>query len=1020
MGTTEPTPSNRVVILGAGRGIRGDSPSAMVRIDGSSRVLDWLLAAFDVLDDREICFVAGYKANAIEREYRNVRYLFNADWETTGPVGSLSLAPLTSRCATFVSYSDVVFRSETVRRLAQAQGDVVLAVDRRWQVRYENRGASEMQSAEKVVIRDGRIREIGQHIDRVDAHAEFAGLAMIASGSVEHVSHVLESGAVDSSATIPQLIQAVLRDGLTVTAVDVLGDWAELNAPQDLARFVLGTKAESLERLRPLVRIGHIGASCTFSHGEWSAGADAILERIATVFPGSKVIVRSSAIAEDTWSASSAGAFRSIGDVDSSDASALMSAIDEVVCSYGEPQRENQVLVQGMLEHVRMAGVAMTRTPVHLGPYYVINFDDCSSRTDGVTSGVMTELRTVYLYRGAEVRPDLPSELGILRKAIAELEQLVGYDSLDVEFAFTDGPTPTILQVRPMAVGTVQAAPDDTRIGRSLERCQGFIRDRKAPAAFLVGDSSPLNVMSDWNPAEIIGVKPRRLALSLYRYLVTDEVWAEQRASYGYRDVRPNNLIVDILGHPFVDVRVTFNSFVPATLDDRLAARLVNFYLEFLAAHPECYDKVEFDVLFTSYSFDFASRALRLASAGFNAIEIEALGEALRRITREGIARLDGDLDASHMLAHRRSSILRANLPPLERMYALLADARRIGTPAFAHLARAGFIAVDLLNSLVGVGAINEEDKDGLLASVSTVSARFRRDAASVKAGRLAWDAFVDRYGHLRPGTYDITSSRYASAPEQYLRPVVEASGDPDFEAPVLGWNDQLVSQVSARFEAEFEGMSSGGGIDFIRRAIQGREESKFEFTRNLSEALESIAEFGGAYELSTEDLSHVRIEELFALRGVPERDIPDTLQRLVHDGREAFHVTQAVCLPTQIFHENDVMCFEQHASRPNYVSRTRTLARVALLGERNATRVDIAGKIVVLPNADPGYDWIFGRGIAGLVTAYGGVNSHMAIRAAELRLPAAIGVGATLFSRLGEAKVIELDCESQAIRIVS
>ena len=38
--------------------------------------------------------------------------------------------------------------------------------------------------------------------------------------------------------------------------------------------------------------------------------------------------------------------------------------------------------------------------------------------------------------------------------------------------------------------------------------------------------------MPDWNPAEMIGTKPRPLALSLYRELITDKVWSEQRLDY--------------------------------------------------------------------------------------------------------------------------------------------------------------------------------------------------------------------------------------------------------------------------------------------------------------------------------------------------------------------------------------------------------------------------------------------------------------------------------------------------------
>ena len=36
---------------------------------------------------------------------------------------------------------------------------------------------------------------------------------------------------------------------------------------------------------------------------------------------------------------------------------------------------------------------------------------------------------------------------------------------------------------------------------------------------------------------------------------------------------------------------------------------------------------------------------------------------------------------------------------------------------------------------------------------------------------------------------------------------------------------------------------------------------------------------------------------------------------------------------------------------------------------------------IVLIENADPGYDWIFSKNIKGLITKNGGINSHMSIR---------------------------------------
>ena len=52
-------------------------------------------------------------------------------------------------------------------------------------------------------------------------------------------------------------------------------------------------------------------------------------------------------------------------------------------------------------------------------------------------------------------------------------------------------------------------------------------------------------------------------------------------------------------------------------------------------------------------------------------------------------------------------------------------------------------------------------------------------------------------------------------------------------------------------------------------------------------------------------------------------------------------------------------------------------------------------------------------------MTKYGGANSHMTIRCAELDIPAAIGVGDKKFNELlKENNQIELDCSTKNIGV--
>ena len=72
--------------------------------------------------------------------------------------------------------------------------------------------------------------------------------------------------------------------------------------------------------------------------------------------------------------------------------------------------------------------------------------------------------------------------------------------------------------------------------------------------------------------------------------------------------------------------------------------------------------------------------------------------------------------------------------------------------------------------------------------------------------------------------------------------------------------------------------------------------------------------------------------------------------------------------------------------------------------------------KIILIENADPGFDWLFNFNIKGLITKFGGANSHMAIRCNELKIPAAIGIGEKIFEEIKDKEQIILNCPLKRI----
>ena len=103
-------------------------------------------------------------------------------------------------------------------------------------------------------------------------------------------------------------------------------------------------------------------------------------------------------------------------------------------------------------------------------------------------------------------------------------------------------------------------------------------------------------------------------------------------------------------------------------------------------------------------------------------------------------------------------------------------------------------------------------------------------------------------------------------------------------------------------------------------------------------------------------------------------------------------------------------------STQPNFITDQVVVAEISLADEPS----DISGKIVCIQSADPGFDWIFSYDIAGFVTAWGGVNSHMAIRASEMNVPAIIGAGETVYKDISNAQTVRLDCGEKRFEVLN
>ncbi|MEU9885015.1 PEP/pyruvate-binding domain-containing protein [Sphaerisporangium sp. NPDC051011] len=784
--------------------------------------------------------------------------------------------------------------------------------------------------------------------------------------------------------------------------------------------IVLGTKAQTLARVRGALTTATVLDQVTVTVAQWRNDQQSVIDAVREAFPDEELIVRSSAPDEDTDTHSAAGLYASVLHVPASEIAAVTDAVEAVISSYtrrhGQDVDDFEVLIQPMLADVTASGVAFSRD-LNGAPYLVVNYSE-GKLTDTVTSGVGAVPEGVRIHHdvfAAELRPPLGAVAAIVR----ELVQLTGTE-LDVEFAVSSGHL-YVLQARPLQVGVRDRTDEDARVAAEIAQIKDAIHGQKRPRGGLCGSYGGVySTMADWNPAEMIGSHPRPLALSLYQRLITREVWREARARLGYRNPAPHQLMVTLAGHPYIDVRADLNSYLPADLDDGLCNSLVDFYLARLGRAPQAHDKIEFLVCPSVLDLDFSTHATAMAEAGFTAQEIDQLRGSLLRLSNSVIRDLRGVRSHMHyridQLPARRAELLDriGEEHPLFLADALLEDCLHFGTLPFAVAVRGTFMGVALWRSLLTTGVIDQEQHDGFLAGIETVSTRFAADLAACQHGDLPQEDFLARYGHLRPGTYDITIPSYAAAPHLYLSGVGsqhrrQAPATGVLPARVMGDIDDHLEHAGFEFDASTL-------LDFIREAQVRREGYKFEFTANLSHALDLISAFGQQHDLDAACLSWLTVEDLLACATstVTSRDT-DRLRHVAEDRRRIYQAQSLVHLPDVISGLWDVDVVTGR-SAPNFITNKTITGPAVLLAQTQLADVDLTGRIVLTTNADPGYEFLFCRNIAGLITQYGGAASHMAIRCTEIGIPAAIGCGRDIFDHLAHAGTITLDCAQQRI----
>jgi phosphohistidine swiveling domain-containing protein len=767
------------------------------------------------------------------------------------------------------------------------------------------------------------------------------------------------------------------------------------------------SKAKTLIELKKNYQNLNIPETLLFTVFEYKKNSDNVIAKIKQKFKNKKIAIRSSSATEDSPHQSMAGKFKSFLNIDSKNTTDLKNKISAVIKSYGRINNKDQFFIQNMVNKIKISGVITTRDKNTNSPYIKIEYSK-SSKSDQITSGTnIVKSFTYFKLNKKKLENKIFQKCDKLTKI---LEKIFNHP-LDIEFAISKNNKIHLLQVRPLVIIKKRNMPNEY-FQDNLKKIEKKISKLQKRHYNLYGHKAVYGVMPDWNPAEMIGIKPKNLSLSLYEELITNDVWSKQRKSLGYKDLTSHHLLINILGTPYVDVRVDFNSWIPANLNDKTSEKLVNFYINKFSQNLFLHDKIEFNIIFTCSTLDLNEKVKELKTYKFSNIQIKKLIEGLRIVTNNTINNFNKTKKNLEILQIKNKQINDSSLYIIDKIYWLLEDCKKYGTFTFAGAARSGFIAIEILESMVRNKIINITEKNKFLNSIETISSTISKDY--IKLEKLE---FIKKHGHVRPNMYDINSKNYKEGFSQYFSK--KSQNQKIKPKQKFNFTNKQLKLLNRKLKLNNFKINAYQLIDFIKNAIKYREYSKYVFSKNVSDILEYIKILFKKNNINPKLAEFVNIQTIKRLYyNLSSETVKKNLENEIKKNQTEYKKNQLFKLPDNIINPGDTYQFHNQNVKSNFVTNKKTAGQIYKF--ELSTLKKMGNKIVFIENADPGYDFIFTKKIKGLVTKYGGANSHMAIRCAELGIPAAIGVGDKNYSEYLKANILQLNCDTNLIKVLS
>ena len=169
------------IIIAAGSGKRIPEfskliPKSLIKINRKS-ILKRQIDLMTKSKINQISIVKGFKSNKIK--FKKIKYFYNKDYKKNEQLESLLSAKEWFNDDLLITFSDIIYEASVIQNVIKSKHDFTIAIQKNWKKKYKKRFDHPTNQADKVLIKNDRIIDIGKNLAEDKANGEFLGIIKI-------------------------------------------------------------------------------------------------------------------------------------------------------------------------------------------------------------------------------------------------------------------------------------------------------------------------------------------------------------------------------------------------------------------------------------------------------------------------------------------------------------------------------------------------------------------------------------------------------------------------------------------------------------------------------------------------------------------------------------------------------------------------------------------------------------------------------------------------------------------------